>query len=320
MTFALAILFAVVCVSPALACPFCNAIKPTLAQLKGSAVVALLAEAGEPAATPGDKKQTFKVLKALKGKDRLSGESLRIATDGPVKAGTIALLAGEGSADAALDELRWTAIPLDEVGAGYVVAEPGLRETSAKRLAFFARYLEHANPLVADDAYLEFGHATFDQTAQAADRLPSKKLRTWLVDPTVPPARKGFYALALGFATQADDRRLNRRLLHDQIMATTNDFRTGFDGILAGYLLLTGKSGLELIESRYLANPQAAVGDVRHALKALRFYHEFGKEIEPARQAAALASVEPAGIRGRGDHRFSALAGLVDPRSGSGVL
>ena len=28
-------------------------------------------------------------------------------------------------------------------------------------------------------------------------------LRRWLVDPQVPPARKGFYGLALGLATDA---------------------------------------------------------------------------------------------------------------------
>jgi len=74
-------------------------------------------------------------------------------------------------------------------------------------------------------------------------------------------------------------------------MAPANDFRAGFDGILAGYLLLAGKPGLELIESRYLANPKAADGDVRHALKAVRFYHDYGKEIDSARLAAAVVHV-----------------------------
>ena len=50
-------------------------------------------------------------------------------------------------------------------------------------------------------------------------------------------------------------------------------------------------AGLELIESRYLANPSAADGDVRHAIVALRFYHEYGREIPPERLSAALARV-----------------------------
>jgi hypothetical protein len=249
-TLFVAVSLAVVAVSNASACPFCNAIKPTLAQLQDSAAVVILGEATDQPAEHGDKPQSFKVLRTLKGKDRVGGGTIRIKPDAPVKSGSIVLLTGEGGADAALAELTWAATPLDEVAAAYVVREPGLREPSAKRLAFFANYLEHANPQLADDAYLEFGHATFDQTAEAADSLPSKKLRAWLTDSAVPPARKGFYALALGFSTDNEDRRLNRELLHEQIVAPANDFRAGFDGVLAGYLLLAGKPGLELIETR----------------------------------------------------------------------
>jgi len=45
-------------------------------------------------------------------------------------------------------------------------------------------------------------------------------------------------------------------------------------GIFGGYLIAVGEPALELIEDRYLANPTAANGDVRHAMTALRFYHE----------------------------------------------
>ncbi len=53
-------------------------------------------------------------------------------------------------------------------------------------------------------------------------------------------------------------------------------------------MLLAGDAGLELIESRYLADPDAAVGDVRHAMTALRFYHEYGREISPQRLCQAM--------------------------------
>ncbi len=117
------------------------------------------------------------------------------------------------------------------------------------------------------------------------------KLRRWLTDPQVPPERKGFYGLALGMASGAVDRRLNEELLHQQIVAPASDFRAGFDGVLGGYLMLTGPKGLDLLESRYFTNPKAAIGDVQHAMRALRFYHQFGHGIEPIREAEALAHV-----------------------------
>ena len=55
--------------------------------------------------------------------------------------------------------------------------------------------------------------------------------------------------------------------------------------------MLEGRAGLELIESRYLADPKAADGDVRGVLKALRFYHDFGHDIPGERIAAAEVRV-----------------------------
>jgi Asp-tRNA(Asn)/Glu-tRNA(Gln) amidotransferase A subunit family amidase len=52
--------------------------------------------------------------------------------------------------------------------------------------------------------------------------------------------------------------------------------------------LAAGEPGLELIEQRYLANLDSANGDARHAMTALRFYHQYGRDIPQARLAAAM--------------------------------
>ncbi|HEV7222256.1 MAG TPA: hypothetical protein VGN42_06100, partial [Pirellulales bacterium] len=57
---------------------------------------------------------------------------------------------------------------------------------------------------------------------------------------------------------------------------------------MGGYLMAAGEPALELIEHKYLADPRAASGDVRHAMTALRFYHEYGREIPAERLARAL--------------------------------
>jgi len=281
------------------ACPLCNAVKPTVAQQRDAASASFIAEAGaaDSAAQSGGAKssaarQFFTIHTVLKAPERLrKTESLNVATDGPLKEGTLALLLGSGADDAPPEQWQWTAIGLDEASCAYVAKAPSPRTPPAERLAYFARYLEHANPLIAEDAYLEFAHASFDQTVQATASLKMADLRRWLLDPAVPPERKGFYGLALGLATAADDRRQDEELLRQQILAPAVDFRAGFDGILGGYLMLAGQPALDLLDSRYLANPKAAVGDVQHAMRALRFYHEFGHGIEPQRQAEALAHV-----------------------------
>jgi hypothetical protein len=266
-------------------------VKPTLAQQRDTAVAAFV---GEVLDAPGDNKtaiQSFKIHRALKGKSLLGDGPLRLGADAPVKKGSLVLLLGDGAAEAALHDLQWTAIPLDEAAFAYVIQSPDLRQPSAMRLAFFSRFLEHPNRLLADDAYQEFAHATYDQTAEAADRLSPADLRRWLVDPQVQPERKGFYALALGLSKTDADRQQNRKLLREKISAPANDFRAGFDGVLAGYLLLDGRAALDLIDATYLTNPKAADGDVRSALKALRFCHDSSREIPAERVAAAVAHV-----------------------------
>ncbi len=275
----------------ATACPFCNAIKPTLAQQRDESVAAFIGEALDKPGREHPAAQSFTIHRPLKGKSLLGEGPVRLIPDIHVKQGTLVLLVGNGEAGAAVKELQWTAIPLDEAAFAYVAQEPDLRQPSVKRLAFFAKYLEHPNRMLADDAYLEFGHASYDQTAEVAAKLSMSDLRRWLDDPKLPPERKGFYALALGFAKGQSDREQNKKHLRARIDAPANDFRAGFDGLLAGYLLVDGRAALDLIQTRYLADPKAADGDVRSALKALRFYHEYSRDVPADKVAAAVARV-----------------------------
>jgi hypothetical protein len=166
----------------------------------------------------------------------------------------------------------------------YLLRAPATRVDATKRLEYFARYLEHRDPLVAEDAYLEFGHAPFDQVAKAAEHLPMESIRRWIVDPRTPDARRGFYGLALGLAKEPADRAANEAVLEKLAHEPADDFRAGYDGVLGGYLLLGKERALAEIERRILANRQARPGDVRHALTALRFYREFGGDGIPDQQ------------------------------------
>ncbi|MFO0900065.1 MAG: hypothetical protein U0836_21745 [Pirellulales bacterium] len=283
--------------SQAAACPFCVARGPTLAQRIDAADEALLAEL----VARTEREATFRPLRWLKrstepGVANESAErSLPVAL--PDQARGLFLLLGEPGEPTSTEDkapspahpqLRWQATPIEETGYAYLAKLPPARQPAAERLRYAARFLEHADPLVAADAYLEFGHAPFDEVRQAADAFSQEKLRRWLVDPGVPGDRKGFYALALGLAQAPAERKANAALLSKLIAAPADDFRAGFDGVLAASLLLSGEQGLAKIEERILANPKSRDGDVRHSLSALRFYHDYGREIPPERLAQAL--------------------------------
>jgi hypothetical protein len=250
------------------ACPFCTAVKPTLAQQRDAADVVAIAEVDKVDASSA----TLTFRQVLKGNSLLGGQSSATVKLGfKPRPGALLICFGNRSDD---EDLSWSAVGVDETSLVYVAGAPDLRQPAAKRLRYFARYLEHPDPLIAEDAYLEFGHAPYDVVAQAADALSMTKLRDWLVSERVPEARKGFYGVALGAASGESDRRANLSLLQKLVAAEDTDFRAGFDGLLAGYLLLGGQSALNTIDQRFLSDPKAADGDVRHALAALRFYAE----------------------------------------------
>ncbi len=278
--------------SPAIwACPFCTALQPTLSQQRDEAGIAVLAECqqGPPQAF------RFRLLQTLHGKQSLGGkETLDLAAqafadspDASLKAGSLALLLATRAARDNL-EFRWKAIPLNETSYAYVARAPSTRRAAGERLPFFLRYLEHPDPLLAEDAYQEFGHARFDEVAEIAEQLPLASFRNWLVDRQTPQQRKGFYGVALGLAPGDEARRENAEFLRKLILQPAGDFRAGFDGLLGGYLLCGGEESLKLIERRYLSDPKAPPGDVRHAMTALRFYHEYGRDISSERLAEAL--------------------------------
>ncbi|MBX9790946.1 MAG: hypothetical protein K2Y37_18665 [Pirellulales bacterium] len=295
------------------ACPFCTPLAAPLAERREAADVAGLAEL----VSVDDAIARLKLRHLAKGAAPLAVDTVlelpakELAIPRDAKPGSLWLVFGTKSATddvptkqtaAVAAGLDWSAEPVNETVYGYFVRAPGLRVPSAERLRYYARYLEHAEPLVGSDVYNEFGLAPLDVVAKVVDELPLAKMRDWLVDPAVPGGRKGFYGVALGLATDEQDRAANRKLLESLVdQAGTagdgpaakpgSDFRAGFDGALGGLLLLTGVDGLDRIEKRILDNPRAAEGDARHAVAALRFAHEYVPGIPRERLAGALARV-----------------------------
>jgi hypothetical protein len=240
----------------------------------------LLAEAG----TAG----TFKPVQWFAGREAAGNRDvvkIGEADAAPqVAEGGLALLLGNRD-DAGWS---WEVLPVDETSSAYFVRAPELKRPIAERLRYAAKYLEHADPAVAEDAFREFGRAPFDAVAGVADALPFARIREWLVDPRVPSERKGFYGLALGLARDPAEREKNLALLHQIAAARAGDFRSGFDGVLGGLLAAEGEKALDLIDARLLKNAQAAEGDVRHAQTALRFYVQYGRAVDDERLNRSL--------------------------------
>lgn len=269
----------------AAACPFCTAIKPTFAQQRETAVAVVLGELDDPA------KGAFRVHRVWPKDIIAADQPLTLKLSFPAAAHGLYWLLAQGESTGKPGDWDWSAAPVDEVTMAYYVRAPNLRQPTSERLAYFTKFLENEDAGIADDAFNEFGHAAFPEVAAVADQLPMAKLRAWVADTNIPQSRQGFYGMALGLAKADEDREQNAKLLRSLIAADKTDFRAGFDGQIAGLLLLEGEAGLQYLSDRILNNPEAKLGDLKHAQTALRFYHEFGKKIPADKLAVATRAL-----------------------------
>ena len=285
--------------SPTSACPFCGTVGQSLAQRRDAAAAVAVAEAeGMAAADPsGFPAQRFRIDQMLRNTGHASvvGETVPARVAGSI-AGTAVLFGSVRAAppDATNAGLAWSAVAADETLLGYVTAAPAISQPPTERLRWFAARLEHPDPAIASDAFTEFGLAPFAAVRAAAAALDPTRLRAWVSEPGIDARRRGLYGLLLGVVAAAADEPAVRRdcidTLHRAIDAPADDFRAGYDGILAGVLVAEGQAGLDVLDHRGLFGALARTLDQRHLLAAVRFAGESLADTIPRERVIAATT------------------------------
>jgi hypothetical protein len=283
------LLGAVVCASsaiatlaplPAAACPFCSAPSLTLGEQYGKADAAILVgwASGEMPSKEKLGSTTYEIMQVARTpvKSIEKGKKITIERYRPGKKGDLSLLLGSRAKG---ETLEWGS-PLDVTAAGYdyIVDAPSGDAKAEKRLSYYLKFLENSDRLVADDAYAEFANAPYKDIVPLAKQFPRASLRKWIVSPDVPPTRIGLYGLMLGLCGNADD----AALMESKITESTDGFRLGIEGVMGGYLLITGEKGLETIEKSKLQSKEVPFSETYAAMQALRFLWTYGSGRIPA--------------------------------------
>jgi hypothetical protein len=282
---------------PCNACPFCGAVGESLSQRRDRAAVLAIGESAAPVGRDrnGLPIQAMTVLHVLRGDAASPAETVVARVPGPI--GGTALIFADAEVDApdAAPTKAWSAIAADESLIAHAVSAPPTTAPESDRLRWFASRLEHANPAIAADAFTEFGLAPYASVRAAADAFDDRALARWIADPGVDQRRRGFYGLALGIvAATTDDPATRARSLaaiRDAVAAPADDFRAGFDGLLAGLLVADGNRGLAAMERQGLLAESARAVDQKHAVAALRFAWEHLADTIP-REAVAMATAQ----------------------------
>ncbi|MEX2310267.1 MAG: hypothetical protein WD738_22050 [Pirellulales bacterium] len=295
----------------AAACPFCSVESQTLSEETQSADAVVLAKlikeappvtnevGGLPPTDPDSGTATFEIVEVLKGQDRLSdAKEVRAVYFGEADRERVFLIMGLGS-----DKLDWTTpLPLSPAAVDYVRKLPSAAPTGADRLAFFQDYLEHEDPLLAQDAYDEFARAPYAEVQALGPRMHHDRLVKWISDLEISPSRRRLYFTMLSTCGGKDDLPLLESMIVSDFEAMEPHLqrlvscgmaaggpiglpawielvqqderrkKLGLDALVACYLTLRGPDGLDLIDERFLKNPSTEYTYVYSTIMALRFH------------------------------------------------
>lgn len=257
---------------PAQACPFCSAPSLTLSEQLAQSDAAVLVQWVD--GTKPEEKQAGRTVyevreilrnprKQLKKGDRITLDRYRAG-----RTGDLFLLMGNTSA-----VIEWgSPLEVTEASYQYIAQAPSPEAPTSKRLAYFMQFLEYPDQLVSNDAYAEFANAPYEDITPLAKKMPREKIRKWITSSETPATRLGLYGLMLGLCGTEED----AALMKAKITEASEDFRLGIDGVISGYLLLTGEEGLDVVDKTKLENKEVPFSETYAAMQALRFMWQYG--------------------------------------------
>lgn len=143
-----------------------------------------------------------------------------------------------------------------------------LRTDPAQRLIRAAKHLDHADPLIADEAFMIFAKADDKLIAQHAGKLDPAPLRRLVKNADLEPERLSMFAYLLGACGNGDDAELLRSLLKNP---GSREFRS-YEGILAGYMTIRPKEGWALAQETLKTEKQSFLARFA-AMRTMRFFY-----------------------------------------------
>ena len=257
-------------VGQAMVCPFCSAINLTFAeQMKSNdiVVIARLVTIPEPVDDPDAElpKATFEIAQILKGERFVKpGMKFKTLLVGRYPLGHEFLVMGVDPPNVAWSTPMKTSPRVTE----YLTKIQTLPPTGPDRLAFFQKYFEDPEPVLAFDAYDEFAVAPYEDLVALKPRMEHDQLVQWVKGPNTSVNRRRLYLTMLGICGDEND----AKLMEEFIRSGDRKKQAGLDALIASYLRLKGEAGLPLIEQTFLSNKQAEYVDTLSAVSALRFH------------------------------------------------
>ena len=258
-----------------IACPFCSAVNLTFAeQIKSNdiVVIAKLVKLAEPVDDPEMEipKSEFEVTDVIKGAEVVpTGAKFQSLLVGKYPVGDNFLVMGVDP-----PSVSWsTPMKASDRVVTYLRTIQKLPESGPKRLEFFQHYFEDKESVLAFDAYDEFAAAPYEDVVALKDKMDREQLVAWIKNSDTSTNRRRLYFTMLGICGKSED----IEMLESYIKSGDRKKQAGLDALIACYLTLKGKDGLDLIVETFLKDKEIEYVDTLAAVSALRFH---GTEVD----------------------------------------
>lgn len=158
-------------------------------------------------------------------------------------------------------------LPASEAVLEYFRKRPQNDAPPRDHIRHIVRFLDSQDDEVSELAWEDLSERVDASPSEAKGAVTVEWVRSKLHDPELPVTRLGTCGVLLGLHGDAEDAEWLKR----KIAEPTEDFRLGIEGIVAGYLLLTGEKGMDWIDvKRFSPSAQAPFSETYAALNALR--------------------------------------------------
>ncbi len=214
---------------------------------------------------------TFEIIEVTKGRANVElGQVITVPLDWSAL-GSLTLLTNKGSL---ISEWDVNGISSREAFR-FLNRTPPQSDTHA-RMKYFARHLCDSDDTIQTESSEALIDASFDEIELVAEHLPFDKIRRALFADSTKSSRVRLYAMLLGLSGEPLDAELLRKVIGDG-PRDPKKTTVALDGILSGYLMLSGTRGLEVLEQEILKNKDASFPDIYAGIMSLRFMWQNGR-------------------------------------------
>jgi hypothetical protein len=179
-----------------------------------------------------------------------------------------------------LDPYRGDELEKDSKLPAYLKGAATVREKDpVSRLTYFFDYLDSPESKISTDAFLEYANADYKDVRTTSEKVNLDKVLGWLEDKQTPASRFGLYGMMVGHSKKPEHAAALKAILDNP----KQQYSSGLDGVLAGYILLDQKAGWQYLLDTL--KDEKKDFQVRYAgLRVLRFFWESRPDVIPHEQ------------------------------------